>query len=155
MTTSRDRVRDLIRRSGRRTVLAAEAAGVVAEQFDQMSKALLETNPHFEAGITALREVLAYMESVKAEVAATTGHAVEGAALASDHAHELAQIATIAGNLPELERVDESVIGRYTLPEGPTEKMVRQIIASLESDVVEAAGGGGVVFELRARRDED
>lgn len=155
MATDRDKIRDLMRRTGRRTVEATKAADVVAEQYQQMAAALLETNPHFEAGIVALREVLAYMESVKAEVAATTGHAVEGAVLAADHAHELAQIATIAGNLPELERVDESVIGRYTLPERPTEKMVRQIIASLESDVVEAAGGGGVVFELRARRDED
>lgn len=155
MATSRDKVRDLMRRTGRRTVQAAEAASVVAGQFDQMSKALLETNPHFEAGLVALREVLAYMESVKAEVEATTGHAVEGAALAGDLAHELAQVATVASNLPELEQINESVIGRYTLPERPTEKMVRQIIASLESDVLETAGAGGVVFELRARRDDD
>lgn len=153
--TSRDRIRDLVRRTGRRSVEASKAADIVASQFQQIADAATQANPHLATGIEAMREVLAYIETVGAELAALSGHAVEGAALAADHAHELAQIATIAGNLPELERVDESVIGRYTLPERPTEEMVRRIVASLESDVVEAAGGGGVVFELRARRDED
>lgn len=144
-----------MRRTGRRTVKAAEAASVVAADYQAMADALLKTDGRFADGLTALREVLAFMDVVKGELAAGAGHAVEGAVLAADHAHELAQIATIAGNLPELEAIDQAVIGRYTLPEKPTEEMVWRIVASLESDVVEAAGNGGVVFELRVRRDED
>jgi len=143
-----------MRRSGRRTVQAAAAADVVAAQFKEISSTLLQTSPHFEAGVVALREVLAYMETVKAEVDAAAGHAAEGAMLAADHAHELAQVATVVSNLPELDGVDETIAGRYTLPDGATEAMLERVLLNLEADIRRAAGSGGITFELVARDDD-
>lgn len=156
MATSRDRIRDLMRRAGRRSVKASKAADVVSDQFQDMARVLLSTDSRFADAVTAMREVLGFMDIVKGELSAAAGHAVEGAHLATDHAHELRQIATIAGNLPELEQADAAPIARYTLPENYTPEMARRVAENLAADVLREAGDKyGITFELVARRDDD
>lgn len=155
MSKTSDKVREsLQRKTGRRTIRAAEASDVIAANFKDISAALLQTDTRFTTAVEAMSEVLAFMEIVKSEVGTLAGRALEGAELAADHAHDMAHVATLVANMPDVIEAVKELEGRYTLPAGANEEMVRKVIKNLEGDLRRASGKGGVTFELLVRRNE-
>lgn len=156
MARTSDKIREsLQRKTGRRTIRAAEASDVVSANFKEMADTLLKTDTRFAAAVEAMGEVLSFMEIVKSEVATLAGRALEGAELAADHAHDMAHVATLVANMPDVIEAVKELEGRYTLPVGASEEMIRKVITNLENDLRRATGKGGVTFELLVRRADD